>query len=246
MTVWRCAQSACILVLTLPPLPTLAQREAVSVHGRVVFRDTAQAPSPEGIVVDIWPMSEDDTQTRADVGLAHPHFPSATVDSSGTFAFSGIAPDTYGVRVTPRNAPRGWWLRSALVDGRDVVDEHLTLSDAKPVVNMTLLFTNQVSAIVGSLEVPEGRSASAYTVFAISQDPRFWSPSSRRTKRSGVINNRFELKDVVPGPYLVCAATGFTVSQLRTREFYEQLARLATKVDVADGTTVRIDLRAGQ
>ena len=164
---------------------------------------------------------------------------SGAVADDGTFAIGGVLPGIYGVTLTP---PAGLRLRSVMLDGRDVLDEVMTIDRSASGAVVTL--TDRQTELAGTLHTPAGTPATDYDVLVFSADPRHWFGGSRRTKtaRAGS-DGRYGIRDLPAGDYLVAALGDYEPAQLGDPKFLERVARSAIKVTVAEGGTARLDLK---
>jgi len=148
----------------------------------------------------------DPTQFR----LAAPSTDSATfgpqsnarVDKDGKFMLDGIAAGQHLIRSA--GAARGWTLKSVTVGGRDVTDTPIELRSGESISNLTVVFTDQVNEINGSVTGDQGAPATEYTVLAFSTDPSLWRAQSRhiataRPDQTG----QYRLRTLPPGEYYV-------------------------------------------
>ena len=73
--------------------------------------------------------------------------PEARVDKDGKFTLEGVPPGSHLIRSN--GAPRGWMLKSAVVDGRDVIDIPLELRSGQKITGVSLVFSDKLSEIDG-------------------------------------------------------------------------------------------------
>jgi hypothetical protein len=168
--------------------------------------------------------------------------PSGGGRAGGTFEVSGILPGTY--TITSPLSDAGWWLRSVVIDGRDVLDFPLELGGAGDVSGAVATFTDQRTELSGTLQSAASVPAPDYFVVVFSADRTFWRPGSRRVQftRPGT-EGRFVLRDLPAGDYLIAAVTDMEVSDLADSAFMERLVPGALKVHLYDGEKKTQDLR---
>ena len=125
----------------------------------------------------------------------------------GSFEIDGVPAGTYG--MTSPLAETGWWLRSVVVGGRDILDFPLELGPAGDVNGVVATFTDVHTELSGSLQSAANIPASDYFVVVFSADRTFWRPASRRIRftRPGT-DGRFALRDLPAGDYLIARADG--------------------------------------
>jgi hypothetical protein len=168
--------------------------------------------------------------------------PPATAASDGTFALDGIVPDAYRLTAT---APGGWWLRSAMVGGRDVLDHPLEIAGS--ISGAVLTFSDRQTTLSGRLLGQADQAEPAYFVAVFPADRALWQPGARRIQlaRAGT-DGTWTVRGLPAGDYLIAALTDVGEEDLLERSFLETLAGAAVRVSVADGEDKRQDLRIGR
>jgi hypothetical protein len=176
--------------------------------------------------------------------------PTATVRADGTFDLAPVFPGTYRITagVPAAGAGGGWRLRSAEVDGRDVLDEPLVVGASDTEIPPAVLtYSDRRTEINGSLQTPGGTPATDYFIVVFSTERRWWIPGSRRLAFARpATDGQFTLRDLPPGDYQIAALTDLDTDAWETAEFLEQLAPLALRLTLAEGETKRQDLRIAQ
>lgn len=176
--------------------------------------------------------------------------PPARIQTDGTFEIDGALPGTYRLNVTPPAGP--WWLRSAIVRGRDVLDYPLAFTDGD-LSGATLIFSERHASLSGTLQDASGRPVPDLTVVVVPADSALWRPDSRRVRTARpATDGAFTFADLVPGDYLLAALTDFDPADLRNDAgtvdpaFAQQLLAASIKVTVGDGEEKRQDVRVGR
>jgi len=146
--------------------------------------------------------------------------------------------------MTSPLADAGWWLRSVVIDGRDVLDFPLELGAAGDVAGAVATFTDQRSELSGTLQTAANTPAPDYFVVVFPANRTFWRPGSRRAQftRPGT-DGRFTFRDLPAGDYLMAAVTDLEPTDLSDASFMERLISTALKVHLDDGETKTQDLR---
>src|SRR6185369_16620216 len=100
------------------------------------------------------------------VGPGTPVPSSAAVKADGTFEVTGLMPGRYNVTsvVPGASGPNGWWLRSAEVEGRDVLDSLVTLGPAGSVAGAVLTFSDRHAELSGTLRTSASQPATEFFV----------------------------------------------------------------------------------
>ncbi|HEX5069811.1 MAG TPA: carboxypeptidase-like regulatory domain-containing protein, partial [Vicinamibacterales bacterium] len=228
------------LVLTLRPAP--------SISGRVVFdATTLTAPaSLQGIRVSVVVPGAQRSSPTIDL-LGAGRLPVTTVNADGAFELVGIIPGTYTLSSSaPGNvAGSTWWLRSAILDGRDLLDQPLVVdAGSSDFANVVLTFSDRHSGITGTLTTAAAQPASEFTVVAFPTDRALWRPGARRIKltRPGS-DGAFMLTDLPAGEYYLAALVDVEATDLQQSAFLESLIGASAKITIAEGQQARQDLR---
>ena len=170
--------------------------------------------------------------------------PPALVRADGSFEFRSVVPGTYRLSITP--TPQGWTLRSAIIEGRDLVDLPLEVRGAD-MTGLTIRFTDRNAELHGTIQTSAGDAVSRYVVVTLPADRTLWRPGSRwirLARPSG--DGAFSIDGLPGGDYLLALLTNATTADLERTDFLEQAAPAAIRVRVDEGARVRQDLRVGQ
>ena len=219
-----------------------------TVSGRVVF-DAATQPVPKdltGIRVTIQPLdSRGSTVSGTRIGSRFSTRQYMQLRPDGTFEFPGLAPDAYRIVCSlGAAAGSGWWLRSAMVGERDVLDTSLELQLRVDVPNLLLTLTDRHSELNGTLQRPAGSPASEYFIVALPAEQGLRVPGSRRivSTRPGT-DGRFRFADLPAGDYLLVALHDLLSGDLRRADFLAELVPAGVRVSLGQGETKTQDLR---
>jgi hypothetical protein len=233
-----------------PPVSGVALRlvRASTVSGRVVL-DTATQSAPTnltGIRVTIEPMDSPPStvdETRIDSRFSAQQYAMLHID--GTFEFPGIAPAKYRiVCAVPAAAGSGWWLRSAMVGTRDVLDSSLDVTLGADVTNIVLTVTDRHSELAGTLQTPSGAPTADYFIVAMPAEASLRVPGSRRivSTRPGT-DGHFRFVDLPAGNYLLVALHDLLQTDLQRLEYLAELASAGVHVTLGQGERKIQDLR---
>ena len=131
----------------------------------------------------------------------------------------------------------GWALRSATVNGIDVLDTPLEVLPGQDVPHVTVSLTDRPAEISGTLFDELGRPAPEYAVVVFSTDRAHWASAPRRT--SGVVklgsDGRFHVSGLPPGEYFLTALADLDPAELGDAVVLEQLAAASLKLTLAEG-----------
>jgi protocatechuate 3,4-dioxygenase beta subunit len=162
-------------------------------------------------------------------------------DAEGRFALENVPG---GLRWIRAQAPRGWMLKSALVDGREVLDEPLDVRAGQRISGITLVFTDRLSEINGTISGEQGTPVTELTVVAFSTDPGFWRQESRhigtaRPDQTGT----FQLRGLPPGEYFVAAVDPAEPGEWFEPSFLDQHRLGAARLILGEGEVKTHDIR---
>jgi hypothetical protein len=224
---------------------SLALRPCVRVVGRLDFAGTTlQRPAPITSVRITQAM-----RTGPNTYSSSP-LRGESVNADGTFdvgVYGDLLPGEYRIlgEVPGATPGHGWTMRSLVVDGVDVTDSLLVITEGSPVVrNAVMTFTDQHPALVGRLETAAQQPAADYTVVAFTTNQTWWAQPFRRvrTTRPGA-NGDFAFEDLPPGEYFLTALTDIEPDEWQDRDFLATLVSGSVRVTVGESERHRQDLR---
>jgi len=223
------------LALTLMP--------GMSVSGRMIFESKGVSP-PADLTTARVNMNAPPA-TAVSLGV-----PSVAPDADGTFTFPAVAPGSYLVSAY-LSAPstQAWTLKSAVADGRDVLDTPLEVRPGIDTTGVVVTFTDQVTQLTGTLTDRTGRPAPSYFVIAYTTNAAHWRQQSRwlRQPTRPASDGKFVINGLPPGEYYLAALSEFNQQEWYTPEFLQQLVPMSLKFTLAEGEKKVQDLKlAGQ
>ncbi len=231
------------VALTLAP--------GLRMRGRIVIDSTA-GPRPDvraarvGITAT-WPGRGSAANAKLAVDIRFP----IAVGPDGAIDLANLPPATYSFTCTmPSSAPdaaRGWWLRSATIDGKDILDEPYTLDPSAAVPTVVLTLTDRHSSLSGAFQDATGRATSALTVLVFPTNPAWWGETSRRVRveRPGT-DGKYSFVDLPPGDYVLAAVTDMEPDAWRDPAFLRSLVVGGVQVTIGEGEQKTQDLRIGR
>jgi hypothetical protein len=152
----------------------------------------------------------------------------------GTFEIAGVQG---AVRITVSGIPSGWYLRSVMHDGKDIVDTPLDVRGGALVDGLSVLLTKTLPEVRGTLldakgQVPDG------SVILFPEDAAQWAEESRLIKRVRPdATGAFAVRQVIPGNYLAAAVEYVRDGEFQDPAFLEGLREHARRVRVDEGGT---------
>lgn len=237
------------LVLTLQPGMTLG--------GRVEF-DAGSTPLPTDLT-----RIRVNLATRGSQLFEIGGTPPGQTDSTGHFTIAGVAPGRYTINATiaPQAAAAGriggrggiapgqgvggqWTLKSAVVDGRDVLDFPIDIGPNENLSNAVLTFTDKTQELSGTLQDASGRPTSDFTIVLFPSDSRYWTPQSRRisSARPGT-DGRFTIRGVPAGSYRLTAVTDAEPGEWYDPAFLGQVQQASIPITLDEGARKTQDIR---
>lgn len=214
-------------------------RPAPVVTGRVVF-DGATTPPP--VNLEIVRLVVSAVRVGASpLELAMGGSGTTNVRGDGTFTFNNLLPGSY--RISSPMA--GWWMRSAIANGRDIIDQPLqidaTTTDLPPIA---VTFTDRRTELHGILMTATDQPASEFVVVVFPVTRDFWRPGARRIRSvRPASDGAFSLMDLPAGEYFVAAVTDADPDEWQQPSFLEQLLPASIKISIVEGQRTRQDLR---
>jgi hypothetical protein len=219
---------------------TLELRPARRLAGRVVFLGSPEARDVAAIRL-VAAQSSPLFQRAVFASNLRQSAPApVSIRADGSFAIEDLIPGSYSFEARATGA---WRVRSAMIDGRDVMDVPLDVA-ATDVGGMVVTFVERLGSIDGTLTTPAGAPAADFTVVVLTTDQRLWRPGARRIRAVRPSDTgRFVIQDLPGGEYLVAALTDVDASDLGDPGFLTSIVRDAIRVNVAEAANVTQNLR---
>lgn len=168
--------------------------------------------------------------------------PSARVDKEGKFRIDGVPPGARWIRA--QSSPRGWALRSVTIDGREAIDNPVTLRSGQKLANVTLTFSDKLTELTGVLSDDRGTPLTEYTVLAFTTDSSLWRPQARHimTARPDQ-NGKYQMRGLPAGEYFVVAVDPTEQGEWYEPAFLDQHRAGAARLVLGDGDVKTQDFR---
>jgi hypothetical protein len=215
----------------------------MTVSGRVQFDASALQPPANlaALRVTLPPVT---TGTQVNLGT-----PPAQVGTTGEFTIAGVAPGQYRLLSTvPPTLPEAsrWFLKSAVIDGRDVLDEPLQIRPGQHVAGAVVTFTDRPTEISGVLKDASGAPASEYFIIVFAADRRHWTAPSRRIQSVRPSHDgRYTVRNLPAGEYLLVAMTDVEQGEWLDPAFLDRVSSAAMRLTLADAEKKVQDLMLG-
>jgi hypothetical protein len=167
-------------------------------------------------------------------------------DANGNFIIDDVLPGVYRIATSLPTDPDGWWLRSAVVNGRDVLDVPIEIEPATPLAGARLTFSDRRTQLSGRVEAPEGRSASEYFIVVFPEERTLWRPRARRiySVRAGT-DGAYIVLGLPPGAYRLAALSDVAPDDLFDPAFFDALLPTSIRFTLDDGEQKTQSLRVG-
>jgi hypothetical protein len=161
--------------------------------------------------------------------------------ADGSFTLSPVPQGLHWIRG---QAPRGWALKSVIVDGREISDSPLEIRPGEKIPSVTIVFSDRVAEINGTLTDERGQAVTEYTVLAFPTDSTLWRTDSRQimTTRPDQ-NGRFQMKGLPPGEYFLAAVDPSEPNEWFDPVFLDQHRPDASRLTLGEGDIKTNDLR---
>jgi hypothetical protein len=222
----------------------LSMRPGMTVSGRVAFEPTTlERPTDlTKVRITFSAVSSNGMQS----------IPSASAKADGTFQLSGAMPGKYrvgssvSIPVQPGNngnAPY-WSLKSAMFNGRDLLDGTLEVKPDENVQGLVLTYTDRSTELSGSLVDAAGKPASGYVVLVITTDRSLWPGATRRIRLiRPTFDGKYRTTALPPGEYAIGAITDLDPPDMGDTSFLEQVVAASLKFTLGEGEKKTQDLR---
>ena len=214
----------------------LSLQSSFTISGRIAF-EGERPPPPLAELRASLPM----TPTIANAGLG---IPQLRLESAGTFKVEGLVPGLYRMsgNIQGLRAPIGaWWLKSLVVNGRDMLDAPPDLRQGSD--DAVVTFTDRASEIAGTLTDAQGVPAPEAYAVVFSADRSAWFFNSRRVSavRPGR-DGEFSIRNLPPGEYRIAAVLDLDQGEWFDPVVLERLLPAATPLNLAGPERKTVDL----
>jgi len=214
---------------------TLLLRRGAELHGSIRF-DGSQLPEPqeiERIRVTTSPLTPSlfDRRDGSD----------ASVEADGSFVLTDIGGGARLIRMS--RLPDEWQMTAAYVEGRDVIDTALDFDGGQTTAGVTLVVTDQVTELTGTVHDDRGTALTAFTVIAFPSDDRLWQPQSRHILASRPDQNaRYRIRGLPPGDYRVSVVEVVQDGEWFDPRFLDDLRQRSVPIRLRAGESESLNL----
>jgi hypothetical protein len=205
-----------------------------SLSGTVTFQSTQSPTIPDVNQVRI-------AAPPIDFANVGPN-PTARVNRDGTFTLDGVSAGAHWIRT--QGAVRGWTLKSVTVSGRDIIDTPLEVRSGQNLSGLTLVFTDKMSEVNGTLTDDQGQPITEFTVLAFPTDNTLWRPQARQimTARPDQTGT-YQMRGLPAGEYYVTAVDPTEQGEWFEPAFLDQHRAGAAHLTLGDGDIKKQDFK---
>ena len=208
---------------------TLHLQPALTISGRVAFDSENGGPS-RGASFEV-PLPGRLAGVTPYVGL-----PPLRLTDDWRFHASGIIPLRYDLTTPIRGtrSPIGsWWLKSIVVDGRDILDAPLEIRRSTDDAVVTL--SDRASELHGTVMDARGAPVADRYIVVFSADRGAWFPNSRRiVALRPYSDGQYRIRNLPPGDYYVVAHDDLEHGEWFDPFTLEELVPLAARITMAE------------
>jgi hypothetical protein len=168
--------------------------------------------------------------------------PNARPDKDGKFSLSGVPTGMHLIR--PAGNSRGFVLKSVTVGARDVTDTPIELRAGETVSNVTIVFTDQMNEVNGTITTETGTPMSEYTVLAFPTDAALWRPLARqimttRPDQTGA----YKIRGLPAGQYYIVTVDPSEQGEWFDPTYLDEHRAGAARITLADGDVKTQDFK---
>lgn len=227
---WASAE-ATVIDGSAPVMLTLVLQPSLSVTGRIEFSSASAPPTDLSRVRVGLTSSTGGRPGESAIGQM-------TADRD--FKIPGVVPGKY--RPVVLGLP-GWVPKSLEVGGRDVLDFPLDVTDSD-IAGAVLTMVEEMGTLSGTLQDSSGRPTANYTVIVAPDDPRFWTPQSRRIQATRPsTDGRYTFRNLPAGAYRLVALDDVEPESWFDPEFLRQIVPASIAVTIGERQTTVQDVR---
>jgi hypothetical protein len=164
----------------------------------------------------------------------------ARIADDWSFEMTGLA----GKRIIRANLPTGWFLKSVVLNGTDIIDTPAEFKAGEETTGLEITLSQKMTSVTGTVQTAKGEATTDYVVVLFAADQAKWGFQSRfvqavRADQSGA----FLAKGLPAGEYLAVALPYLEPGEEGDPEVLERLRPQATAITVGDGEAKTANLK---
>jgi len=165
----------------------------------------------------------------------------ARAEKNGAFTVRDLMPGRHYLRASGTGP---WTLKSIAIAGRDVTDQPVELRSGQDVGDVTVVMTDRMTDVSGTVRDSGGAPVAAIAVVAFSSDQQQWRSQSRqiqsvRTDQNGV----YHLRGLPPGDYRIVAVDDVEQGEWFDPAFLQRVEPAAQRLTLSEGEKKTQDLK---
>jgi hypothetical protein len=218
---------------------TMTLQRGVTVSGKVVFENAAATPANlTATRVSLQPVV---TGGGAAISVSP-----AITDATGGFSFSGVAPGSYRIAVTPPGSTPAnptWFTKTTTVRGQSTIDLPFEVG-AEDLGDIEVRLTDRPVELAGTMRDGSGQPAPEYFLIAFPQDEaRRLALATRVQQTRPAADGTFLFRGLAPGDYFLAAVTDVQPGEWFEPSFLKELAASAIRVALVEEQRKVQDIR---
>jgi protocatechuate 3,4-dioxygenase beta subunit len=219
------------IALTLHP--------GAQVSGRAEFEGTAPAPTDAQWNAMRVTLDPADGRSSAPAGGFENTGP-GRFGADGTFRIASSLPGRYLLRVA--GLPRGWTLKRASLQGRDISEQAFDLT--QDTADVVITFTDHASKIEGAVQIDNAAKTTAVVLIFPTANTAWidYGRGGRRVNSATAQHGHFTLPAPPAGDYFLVAVPDDDAADWQDPAFLARAATVADRVSVVDGVPLNHDL----
>jgi len=237
---------------------SLRLQPGMTVTGKVVYQGSVLPPPTDLTKTRVSLTAPATGSSPVDLAMSMMGGSMATVSADGTFVVKGVVPGQYRTGVLAmgsgimslatggfgKSPTSDWYLKSAILNGRDVADIAFDVRPNEDVSGIVMTFTDKPTEVSGSVIDQAGRAVPDFPIVIFSTDRRYWTAGSRRVQQvRPASDGKYKITALPAGEYYVCAVTDLEPDSLSDPTFLDQLVPGSFKITLAEGEKKVQDLK---
>ncbi len=197
--------------------------------------------TPSKIFLSLLPGDGDDDISSA-MPIGESVVPLAHLNSDGSFEWKDVPPGHYYIQFSgDESVSADWFLKSAVVGGRDVIDTGFSVNGGAAVLD--LVASADGAAVDGLVANAKGAPVANAVVVAV-PEPRFRSRTDRYYKTVTDQSGHFTLHAVTPGAYTLIAWESVDGEAYYNPEFLSKYEGQGRALHLSEGERTSVQLGA--